>query len=100
MMFYGKNLTQFYLADFKGTENDTLDITSQKVLGQLAINDISSFDLPKEILYITFQQTELEFENLGIANPNMTYLESYYPNGYLYRTIGDINIYKFFQYDD
>ncbi len=86
MMFYGKNLTQFYLADFKGTENDTLDITSQKVLGHLAINDISSFDLPKEILFITFQQTELEFENLGIANPNMTYLESYYSNGYLYRS--------------
>jgi uncharacterized membrane protein len=97
MMYYDNNLPQFYLADYKGTENDTLDLTSQKVLGHLAINDISTFDFPKDILFITFQQTELEFENLGIANPNMTYLETYYSNGYLYRTIGDINIYYYYQ---
>ena len=97
MMFYDNNLPQFYLADYTGTENDTLDLTSQKVLGHLAINDISTFDLPKEILFITFQQTELEFKNLGISNPNITYLETYYPKGYLYQTIGDINIYKYYQ---
>jgi len=97
MMYYDNYLPQFYLADFKGTENDTLDLTSQRVLGHIAINDISTFDLQKEILFITFQQTEMEFENLGIANPNMTYLETYYSKGYLYRTIGDINIYKFYQ---
>jgi len=96
MMFYDNELNQYYLADFKGTENDTLDLVSQNVLGHLAISDISTFDLPKELLFITFQQTELEFANLGIENPNFSYLESYYQNKDLFQTVGDLKIYYFY----
>lgn len=95
MKFYDNKFDQYFIADPNGSENDTLAYQSQLALGHYAIQDISNFDLPQELFFIVFKQTELEYETLNLENPNFYYLRTFYQDYSLYQSVGDINIYYF-----
>jgi len=94
MLFYDSNLTQYYLADPPGSENDTLSLGSQIAIGYMAINKFDEFFLYEKLFFISFTQTEIEYKNLGLMDPNLSFLRSYYEEKAV-TLIGDIKVYYF-----
>ncbi len=97
MYFYNSDLDQSYLGDPKGSANDTLAPQSQKALGFVAWDGIRESALPQELFFVTFLQSEYEYEQSGQTNPNLKKLKEYYVHEELPIIIGDIKIYHFEQ---
>ncbi len=97
MSFYNTESDQNYLSDPKGNANDTLAPHSQKAMGFLAWDGIRESALPQELFFVTFLQSEFEYEQIGQTNPNLKKLQEYYVHEDRPVLIGDIKIYRFEQ---
>lgn len=95
MMYYAPELMQTYLADPEGSANDTLALQSQEALGYVAMNEISGPDLPDNLFFVTFVQSEHEYNQLGLSNPHIVKLKTIYKQEGSFKTIDDIKIYHF-----
>jgi uncharacterized membrane protein len=95
MMFYDSSLQQSYLADPQGSENDTLALESQYALGHLALSSLELYPLPEKLFFVTFAQTEIEYQELNMPDPNLNYLQEYYHQTGVVTHIGDIVLYYF-----
>lgn len=91
--FYAPDLNQIYLADEPGSENDTLAIESQKALGYMAVEDIRNINFSDQLYYVDFEKVESEYQKLGIENPKMVFLNSFYGQPLQKKIFGDLNIY-------
>jgi len=95
MLFYDSNLTQYYLADPPGSENDTLSQESQIALGYIAINNMDNLFFYDKLFFVSFALTEIEYKNQGLSDPNLIILRSFYGEEEERTLIGDINVYYF-----
>ena len=95
MLFYDSNLTQYYLADPPGSENDTLSQESQIALGYIAINNMDNLFFYDKLFFVSFALTEIEYRNQGLSDPNLIILRSFYGEEEERTLIGDINVYYF-----
>jgi hypothetical protein len=93
MEFYASDLTQKYLSDEQGSENDTLAIESQKALGYMAIEDIMDINFPGQLYFVDFEEVEVEYQKSGITNPKIVLLNNIYGQLPQKKNFGDLNIY-------
>jgi len=94
VMFYDETDNSFYLKDRDGSPNDTLAVKSQEALGYLASGSINEFMNEENVVFITFQETINEYNEMKQENPNLSPLINKFQS-YKMKEIGDLVIFEF-----
>ncbi len=95
-IIYAPDFPQDFIADEKGSHNDTLALDTQYALDMFPYPDLAAAsDGENEIFYILFERTINEFQQMGLEDhPNLDSLKREYQLKSIF-TFSDLLIYRF-----
>jgi len=77
--YYDRALPQEYVGDVPGSSTDTLALPTQEVLGLIAQPDVAqAVGDSSRVWFVVFQQALDEAQELGMENPNKSWLDAHY----------------------
>jgi mannosyltransferase len=77
--YYDRTLPQEYVGDVPGSSTDTLALPTQEVLGLIAQPDVAqAVGDSSRVWFVVFQQALDEAQELGMENPNKSWLDAHY----------------------